>query len=97
MSRSESNVARPGNRAFGWMILAAFLCGCVATPPARCAGIYDVRDFGARGDGAAKDTAALQAAIDAAHSAGGGEVRIPAGRYVTGSLFLKRTLLEQSL
>ena len=61
----------------GWLILAAaFLCGCVATPPVGRAGIYDVRDFGARGDGAAKDTAALQAAIDAAHSAGGGEVRI---------------------
>ena len=50
---------------------------------------YDVRAFGAKGDGVTKDTAALQAAIDAAEAAGGGTVRIPAGRYLTGSLYLK--------
>ena len=52
-------------------------------------GVYDVRDFGARGDGVSADTKSLQAAIDAAHAAGGGEVRVPAGHYVTGSLFLR--------
>lgn len=52
-------------------------------------GIFNVREFGAKGDGIAKDTAAIQAAIDAAHAAGGGEVRVPAGRYISGSLFLK--------
>ncbi len=57
--------------------------------PAGFAGIYDVRAFGAKGDGSSNDTAALQSAIDAAHAAGGGEVRVPAGRYVSGSLFLK--------
>ena len=51
--------------------------------------VFDVRAFGARGDGAAKDTKALQAAIDAAYAAGGGVVRVPPGRYVTGSIFLK--------
>ena len=51
--------------------------------------LYDVRAFGAKGDGAAKDTAAIQAAIDAASAAGGGEVRVPAGRYVTGTLYLR--------
>ena len=33
------------------------------------AGVYDVRDFGAKGDGVAKDTAAIQAAIDKATAA----------------------------
>ena len=51
--------------------------------------IYNVRDFGAAGDGATKDTAAIQAAIDAATAAGGGEVRVPAGRYITGTIYLK--------
>ena len=51
--------------------------------------VFDVRAYGARGDGVSKDTAALQAAIDAAHASGGGVVAVPPGRYVTGSLFLK--------
>ncbi|MBN2388432.1 MAG: glycoside hydrolase family 28 protein [Anaerolineales bacterium] len=46
------------------------------------------RLFGARGDGKTRDTAALQAAIDACASQGGGTVVIPAGQYLTGSLFL---------
>jgi hypothetical protein len=41
---------------------------------------YDVRSFGARGDGVADDTAAIQSAIDAAIS-GNGSVTIPGGTY----------------
>ncbi|MFJ3826246.1 glycosyl hydrolase family 28-related protein [Streptomyces nodosus] len=37
--------------------------------------------FGAQGDGVADDTAALQAAVQAAADAGGGTLYIPAGRY----------------
>lgn len=51
--------------------------------------VYDVRDFGATGDGVTKDTVAVQAAIDAASKAGGGEVLVPAGRYICGTLYLK--------
>ena len=53
------------------------------------AAVYDVRDFGAAGDGRAKDTAAVQRAVDAAHAAGGGTVEVPAGTYVCGSIFLR--------
>ncbi|HOW68225.1 MAG TPA: glycosyl hydrolase family 28-related protein [Candidatus Paceibacterota bacterium] len=47
------------------------------------------RDFGAIGDGAANDTAAIQSAIDACRDAGGGQVVFPAGRYLSGTLHLR--------
>jgi polygalacturonase len=44
---------------------------------------FDVRAFGAKGDGATLDTQAIAAAIDAAEAAGGGTVYFPAGTYPT--------------
>ena len=45
-------------------------------------GIYNVRDYGAVGDGATDDRAAIQAALDAVRTAGGGVVYLPAGTYL---------------
>jgi hypothetical protein len=50
---------------------------------------FSVNDFGARGNGETVDTAAIQAAIDAAHAAGGGVVTLDPGTYLTGALFVK--------
>jgi polygalacturonase len=52
-------------------------------------GSTDVREAGAAGDGKRLDTAALQSAIDACARGGGGTVRFPAGRYLTGTLVLR--------
>ena len=49
----------------------------------------NAKDFGAVGDGATLDTRALQAAIDAAAQTGGGTVLVPAGKYVSGAIFLR--------
>jgi hypothetical protein len=57
-----------------------------ASSTAACGAPRDVGAFGAIGDGIADDTAALQAAIDAAHAAGGGAVLIPPGTYSTRPL-----------
>ncbi len=51
--------------------------------------VFNVRDYGATGNGTTMDTEALQKAIDAAAQAGGGVVRFPPGRYLSGSLDLK--------
>ena len=47
---------------------------------------YDAKALGAKGDGATKDTAALQKILDDCAAGGGGEVTLPAGNYLTGSL-----------
>ena len=49
----------------------------------------DVTDFGAKGDGETVNTVAIQRAIDAAASTGGGMVWIPRGTFVSGALFFK--------
>ena len=49
---------------------------------------FDVRSFGAKGDGASLDTDAINAAIAFAHAAGGGEVVLPAGRWLSFSIRL---------
>ena len=53
------------------------------------AATLDVHAFGATGDGTTKDTAAFQKALDACAAAGGGEVVVPAGNYLIGSIELK--------
>ena len=50
---------------------------------------YNVRHYGAAGDGQAKDTQAIQKAVDAANAAGGGTVYFPPGKYLSGTIFLK--------
>lgn len=53
-------------------------------------GTYDVRDFGARGDGSTNDAPAIQAAIDACAARGVGTVLVPAGAtYLAGSILLR--------
>lgn len=50
---------------------------------------YPVTRFGAVGDGFTLNTRAIQAAIDSCHANRGGRVVIPAGQFVTGTLYLK--------
>jgi polygalacturonase len=51
--------------------------------------LMSARDFGAKGDGAEKDTAAIQQAIDRCSTFGGGEVVAPVGNYLTGAIALR--------
>ncbi len=65
---------------------------------AAAAGIFDVRRFGATGDGKTVDTPAVNRAMEAAAAAGGGLVLFPAGTYLCFSIRLKSNVhlhLEQ--
>jgi polygalacturonase len=53
---------------------------------------YDVKSFGAKGDGRTIDTPAINRTIDAAASAGGGIVRFPAGTYLCYSIHLRSNI-----
>jgi polygalacturonase len=50
---------------------------------------YNVKNYGAIGDGKNLDSKAINAAIEAASNVGGGTVYIPAGNYLSGSIHLK--------
>ncbi len=50
---------------------------------------FNIKDFGAIGDGVTNDTASIQAAIDACSEKGGGKVVFDAGTYLTGSLYMR--------
>lgn len=95
-----SFASRPAVNFF--LLLVAFFAG--TSLPARAASetspasdpvaaashaIFNVRDFGATGDGQTKDTVAFQKALDRCAEAGGGTVLVPAGHYIIGSLQLK--------
>ncbi|HVT98634.1 MAG TPA: glycosyl hydrolase family 28-related protein, partial [Acidobacteriaceae bacterium] len=55
--------------------------------------VYNVRSYGARGDGRTLDTIAVQRAIDACASDGGGIVLIPAGTFLLGSVEVKSNVI----
>jgi len=54
--------------------------------------VYNIRDYGAKGDGTKLDTAAFNAAIVACAAAGGAQVLVPPGRYLTGTICLKSNI-----
>ena len=67
-------------------------------PGAGSESVFNVRTYGAKGDGSTIDTPAVNKAIGAAHASGGGTVRFPAGTYACYSIHLKSNValyLEQ--
>ena len=85
-----SSIGRPRARLHGtlaFLLLAASVSshGVLAQPPIS----FDVKRYGAAGNGTTLDTSAINKTIEACGAAGGGTVYFPAGKYLTGSLYLK--------
>lgn len=69
------------------LLLLVTLSAC--SRPTGNEGVYNILDYGAKGDSLTMNTKAIQKAIDACTADGGGRVLVPPGKYVTGSLMLK--------
>jgi polygalacturonase len=71
----------------------AIFAAALSLPAAAAGPFFNVLDFGAKNDGSAPATDAINAAIRAAKAAGGGTVCIPAGKYVSGPIELVSNLV----
>ena len=70
--------------------ISAALSSCTTGPSAvKNARVFNVKSFGATGDGKTLDTDAINQAITSANAAGGGTVFFPAGTYASYSVRLK--------
>ena len=73
-------------------LIIALLAGCLPFALYARQGVYNVYDYGAKGDGKTLDSPAINAAIEAAVRDGGGQVLLPAGTYLSGSIRLKSNI-----
>jgi hypothetical protein len=72
---------------YGFLML--FLLVFVRAASAQSGGVFNVCDYGAKGDGKTLETAAIQKAVDACAGAGGGQVLLPPGKYLSATVRLK--------
>jgi polygalacturonase len=61
----------------------------IAAPTADSSKVFDVRKFGAKGDGRTVDTVAIQKALDECGKSGGGTVRLAGGTFLSKPIFLR--------
>ncbi len=75
---------------FCFILLLTIAVGCRSVQPGKEAntGFYNVRDFGAKGDGLTKDTKAFQAALDYCAIHGGGTVIARSNVFLIGSIVI---------
>ena len=95
-------LSTPGRRIFALLLFASLRCGVAAgQTPLRFPEIplpffpertFNIKDYGAIGDGKAMNTEAIAKAIAACANAGGGRVVIPAGIWLTGPIQLKSNI-----
>jgi len=72
-----------------WVFLVALLSPIFASSSPAAEFIVDIRDCGARPGGKTMCTEAIQKAVDRCAAKGGGTVRLPAGTWLSGTVYLK--------
>jgi hypothetical protein len=72
-----------------WLLVSFVLVPEPQQATAADRGIFDASDYGTLGDGKTFDTAAINKAVEACAQAGGGQVRLTPGRYLSGTVHLK--------
>ena len=77
-------------RIFAILVSFGFLLPAFAFPADTT--VFNVRSFGAVGDGTNLDSPAINRTIQAASAAGGGTVFVPAGTYLCGSIHLTNNI-----
>ncbi len=87
MNFPANNLLQKFPRCFFALLFGALLCASAFGQTS-----YDVKSFGAKGDGVTLDTVAINKTIEAAAANGGGTVRFPAGTYLTFSIRLKSNI-----
>ncbi len=70
-------------------LVVVFIAKSVVFAEAKQDWVFNIKDYGAVGDGKILATKAIQAAVDACHKAGGGKVIIPPGVFLSGTIILK--------
>ncbi len=82
-------MARFRTTLFSYLAAITVFTALPVTPADAADKIIDVTTAGAVGDGTTLNTASIQKAIDDCAAAGGGTIRFPAGRYLTGTIQIK--------
>lgn len=70
-------------------LIMVLLAESIVTASAATLNAFNVRDYGAKGDGKTLDSPAINQAIEAAAKSGGGTVYFPPGNYLSGSIRLQ--------
>ncbi len=71
------------------LLLVSILCSYTVSAQKK---VYDIRKYGAKGDGKTINTKAINAAIEDCFNNGGGTVLIPKGIYISGTICLKSNI-----
>lgn len=76
-------------RRIHMLIMMGLVTFIAIVPTIAAEQLYDICDYGAKGDGQTLCTASIQKAIDTCSKSGGGTVYLPSGTFLTGTIYLK--------